>query len=259
MMPLPATPRASRRSLTFAPVLARSGLVGWGCLACLLIGCGNGNRSDAAITTEAPAAPATQPVALNNETGSAPGAGQSPTVNRVAAVDANREIANGRLGRVRLGMTLAEAKRLMGPNVRWENVPNLLVDFGGIAAKSGSQTLFYVIYEAAGGAPRDRDPISMLMTENAAYKTAEGIGPGSSIAQAEAVYGKATLSFNWDDEAREYVKFASQPVGLIFRTQGQPNDFDGNYPTTQGQSDSFYSTQRYHPTAAIKAVWVASP
>jgi len=153
-------------------------------------------------------------------------------------------------------MTLAEAKRAMGPTIRWENVPNLLVDFGGIAAKSGSQTLFYVIYEASSPL-KASDPITMLMTENSAYQTHEGIGPGTPIAEAEKVYGQATLSFNWDNEGREFVKFSSQPSTLTFRTNGSPNDFDGRYATTQGQD--FYSTRSYRSTAAIGAVWVSLP
>ncbi|TAD77850.1 MAG: hypothetical protein EA001_09065 [Oscillatoriales cyanobacterium] len=214
-------------------ILARAGSVGWICGAIALAGAGCANSPPTEAVTPAP----------------------SPAP-KVAPIDPARLIAANGIGPVRLGMTLAQAKRVMGANVRWENTPNFMVDFGAIAVKSGSTVLFYVVYEADRPL-RDRDSISILMTQNPAYKTGEGVGPSTSIARVASIYGPATLSFNWDDEGREYVRFANQPSSMLFRTQGRPNDFDGRYPATQG--DAFHSTTTYRPTAAISAVWVSAP
>jgi hypothetical protein len=216
---------------SFATILARVGFAGWLCWAIALAGCANSPPTEA--VTPAPSS--------------------SP---KLAPIDPARLISASGIGPVRLGMTLAQAKRAMGANVRWENIPNFMVDFGVIAVKSGSTVLFYVVYEAAHPL-RDRDPIGILMTKNRAYTTIEGVGPDTTIARAASIYGPATLSFNWDDEAREYVRFVNQPSSMLFRTQGQPNDFDGQYATTQG--DAFHSTTTYRSTAAISAVWVSAP
>lgn len=216
---------------SFATILTRVGFAGWLCWAIALAGCANSPPTEAVTPASSPAP-------------------------KLAPIDPARLISAGGIGPVRLGMTLAQAKRVMGSTVRWENVPNLMVDFGAIAVKSGSTVLFYVVYEADRPL-RDRDTISILMTKNPAYKTSEGVGPSTTIARAASIYGPATLSFNWDDEAREYVRFANQPSSMLFRTQGQPNDFDGQYATTQG--DAFHSTTTYQATAAISAVWVSAP
>lgn len=225
-MKRPTDPRRS-----FVTILARVGSVGWICWAIALAGCANSSPTEAVTPAPSPAP-------------------------KLAPVNPARLISASGIGPVRLGMTLAQAKQAMGANVRWDNVPNLMVDFGAIAVKSGSTVLFYVVHEADHPL-RDRDPVTILMTRNPAYKTIEGVGPNTPIAQAAQAYGPATLSFNWDDEGREYVKFANQPSALTFRTRGEPNNFDGRYASTQG--DAFHSTTTYRPTAAIGAVWVSAP
>lgn len=258
--------RPHRRSVRLTMVLTCFGWAGWTGIALTLGSCSRLPIINA-VTTPTPS-PSQAMASPQKTTSKTPEASQKPTpktpqsLSKVSPIpsatplDSSQEISIGGIGLVRLGMTLADAKRAMGPNIRWQNVPNLLVDFGGIAAKSGSQTLFYIIYEASNPL-KDTDSIAMLMTENSAYQTHEGIGPGTSIAEAEKVYGQATLSFNWDNEGREFVKFANQPSNMTFRTKGSPNDFDGRYATTQGQD--FYSTHSYRSTAAIGAVWVTLP
>lgn len=240
-MKRPAMKRPADPLRSLAIILTRVGFVGWLCWAIVPAGCANSPPTEAVTPTSSPS-PKLAPI--------------DP-----ARFDPARLISAGGIGPVRLGMTLAQAKRVMGSTVRWENVPNLMVDFGAIAVKSGSTVLFYVVYEADRPL-RDRDTISILMTQNPAYKTSEGVGPSTTIARAASIYGPATLSFNWDDEAREYVRFANQPSSMLFRTQGQPNNFDGQYfdgqyATTQG--DAFHSTTTYRATAAISAVWVSAP
>jgi hypothetical protein len=236
VMKRPAMKRPADPLRSLAIILIRVGFAGWLCWAIALAGCANSPPTEAVTPTSSPS-PKLAPIDS-------------------ARFDPARLISAGGIGPVRLGMTLAQAKRVMGSTVRWENVPNLMVDFGAIAVKSGSTVLFYVVYEADRPL-RDRDTISILMTQNPAYKTSEGVGPSTTIARAASIYGPATLSFNWDDEAREYVRFANQPSSMLFRTQGQPNNFDGQYATTQG--DAFHSTTTYRATAAISAVWVSAP
>ena len=65
------------------------------------------------------------------------------------------------------------------------------------------------------------DDLTLFIVSNPEYVTARGVGPTVTIAQAEAIYGDATLAWSPDNQGREFVSFANGPEGRIaFRTPG---------------------------------------
>ena len=92
------------------------------------------------------------------------------------------------------------------------------------------------------------------MTENPNYSTAEGITVGTSITKAEQIYGNATLSYNINNESREYVEFAQQPASNIwFRPTSNNNGFAGVYnePTQE-----YNQTEIFEDNATINQIQV---
>ena len=84
------------------------------------------------------------------------------------------------------------------------------VDLDAIPVRDGDEVLFYVMH-LSGQQMQNDDSIEYLMTDNPRAVTTEGIGPGSTLAAAEAVYGAATLGYNLETESRELLRFQDFP------------------------------------------------
>ena len=128
-----------------------------------------------------------------------------------------------------------------------------MVDFDAVAVSQSRKVQYRIIY-AAGTKLKDADVIELLMTENSNYKTVQGVGSGRTLKQAEAIYGKATLSYNMDNEMREGVVFAKQPTkNIMFVPKAEGKQFAGVYGAGKG---GFFQTNKYQPNAVIKSVMV---
>ncbi|MBD2576573.1 hypothetical protein [Oscillatoria sp. FACHB-1406] len=159
------------------------------------------------------------------------------------------------IGEARLGMKLSELKQKLAGKAEFGEDEPFMVDINAIPVRQKGEVQYYILHLSSEPLT-DADPIPLLMTDNSKYRTAEGIGAGSAISLAEKVYGKATLSYNTDNESREYVRFANFPAtNISFRTNGTPGNFAGTYASSQ--SGSAYETQDYRKdTAAIASVLI---
>ncbi|HEY9649201.1 MAG TPA: hypothetical protein V6C95_00955, partial [Coleofasciculaceae cyanobacterium] len=147
-----------------------------------------------------------------------------------------------------------QLKQSMAGQAEFQVKSPFIVDFDAIAVTQGGTVQFYILYPA--GSPlADSDIIEALITDNPNYRTAEGIGPGTPIQTAEAVYGDATLSYNTFNESREYVKFAKQPSKSMSFRLGAGNDgsLAGVYPAAKGESNE---TKEFKKNASIRFVEV---
>lgn len=157
------------------------------------------------------------------------------------------------IGVARLGMTLGDLKQTLGDTAQFEVKSPFIVDFDAIAVRQNGEIQFYILY-LAGEPAGDDEPIQGLWTDNPAYTTADGVGTGTLISTAEDAYGDATLSFNYDNEGREYVRFANHPApNISFGTGNANTSTAGIYPESSG---GFNETQEYNPDATIQSVLV---
>lgn len=150
-------------------------------------------------------------------------------------------------------MSLGELKQALGPEVEYEVQSPFMVDFDAIAVTQNGKTQFYILY-LAGQSFTDTDVVQGLMTDNPEYKTNQGVGTGTTIRQAEAAYGQATLSYHTSNESREYARFARQPApNISFATGNGNTETAGIYPSSTGE---FNETQQYRESATIQSVLV---
>jgi hypothetical protein len=150
-------------------------------------------------------------------------------------------------------MTFGELKKALGSTAQFKVESPFMVDFDAVAVSHSGKVQYRIIY-AAGTKLKDADVIELLMTDNSSYKTAKGVGPGMTLKQAEAIYGKATLSYNVDNESREGVVFAKQPTrNIMFVPKAEGKQFAGVYGAGKG---GFFQTNKYQPNAVIKYVMV---
>lgn len=94
--------------------------------------------------------------------------------------------------------------------------------------------------------------ISLIVTENTLYRTAEDIGPGSTIDEAAEVYGNPTLNYSFSDEGREYAEFPNAPSPRISFRVGNAGELSGIYST----QDEFNETNEWRPGATIQYVLI---
>jgi len=107
-----------------------------------------------------------------------------------------------------------------------------------------------VVFRAAQVVP-DSPQIELFIISADSYRTAAGVGPGTTIADAAKEYGRATFMLDRSNSGREFVVFADQPEGQIaFRTFGIAGAYVGQY------SGDDTTTTRYQEDAAIASVWI---
>jgi hypothetical protein len=185
-----------------------------------------------------------------------------PEVVKVAqkTPSASLTISERGIGAAKLGMTFGELKKALGSTAQFK-VESSFADFNAVAVSQSGKVEYRIIYPASNRITypaltklKDTDVIESLMTDNPNYKTVEGVGPGMTLKQAEAIYGKATLSYNVDNESREGVVFANQPTKKFwFAPKAEGSDYAGVYGASQG---SFHQTNKYQPNAVIRNVSV---
>ncbi|MEZ2321766.1 MAG: hypothetical protein ACBR15_22475 [Microcoleus sp.] len=169
------------------------------------------------------------------------------------AASASVAISDRTIGAAKVGMTFGQLKKTLGATAQFKVESPFMVDFDAVALSQSGKVQYRIIY-AAGTKLKDTDVIELLRTDNANYKTVQGVGPGMTLKQAEAIYGQATLSYNVDNEMRENVVFAKQPTRkIMFVPKAEGKQFGGVYGAGKG---GFFQTNKYQPNAVIESVMV---
>lgn len=151
------------------------------------------------------------------------------------------------VGPAEIGSTVEQLTEQLGGDYTVGDEVRITVDFSGHVVSRDGDVQFRAVKANAPG-----DELSLFIINNDEFATAEGVGPSMTIADAEAIYGGATLSWNPDNEGREFVSFENQPEGRIqFRTPGIAGTNVGIY------EDGELETNEYDPEGVIAAVWIS--
>lgn len=157
------------------------------------------------------------------------------------------------IGAAQLGMTLGELKETLGETAEFTVESPFMVDFDAIAVRKDEGIEYYILY-LAGETLEDDDVIQGVLTDNPNFQTTDGVGPGTTIGDAEAVYGEALLSYNTQNESREYVRFENQPArNVSFATGNASAEPAGIYPSVSGE---YNETTEFRDDATIQSVLV---
>ncbi|MBI4782100.1 MAG: hypothetical protein HY785_12380 [Oscillatoriophycideae cyanobacterium NC_groundwater_1537_Pr4_S-0.65um_50_18] len=150
-------------------------------------------------------------------------------------------------------MTLAELKQTLGQDAEFLVKAPFIVDFDAIAVRKGGEIQYYILY-LAGQSFSDQDVIQGVLTDNPKFLTAEGVGAGTTLESAVQAYGQATLSYNTQNESREYARFDRQPAANISFNTGNGNATPaGIYASPLSE---YNETQEFQPEATIRSVLV---
>ena len=172
--------------------------------------------------------------------------------SKTTKVNSSLLISPQGIGDARLGMTYGELKKSLGSEVKFEVQSPFIVDFDAIAVNKAGNTQYHIIYPA-NTTFSDSNVITTIITDSPDYRTDKGVGVGTTIKDAQAAYGEATLAYSTANESRESVSFANQPKNLAFRPSTSPENFAGIYKSQQGE---YNQTKECRDDAAIKSVQV---
>lgn len=156
------------------------------------------------------------------------------------------------IGAARLGITFGELKRRLSADAELAVKSPFIVDFDAVAVRQAGEVQYYILY-LSGQTLSDTDVIQGILTDNPRFRTAENVGPQTPLTEAEQIYGQATLSYNRQNESREYARFAQQPPALSFSTGNGNSSTAGIYSTPQAD---YNETQEFRQDAAIQSVLV---
>ena len=176
------------------------------------------------------------------------------TLPRPDSIDSGHLIRPDGIGVATAGMTVGELRKALPAGTTLGPATSFMVDFTGIPVLRGTDTLYYALV-AAGPPVGEDSPIPSVATRNPASHTAEGVGPGATLGEAVAIYGAATLSYNTNDESREFATFQAYPHPEVhFRIDPGPaaNGLAGRY-STRGE---YNETSDYDRSARISVVSV---
>ncbi len=170
------------------------------------------------------------------------------------------------IGKAQLGMRVGELKQLYPQaNYRLTSLPDIP---RAIAVSENAEDLFYFIASPDNGEfPKDEAVIMFLITNNPNYGTAEGIKPGTSLAEATQAYGGIQLYFSPDVE---YAQFQNQPSnprsGMGFwakaatgqKAAGIYQWSDPQQNSCQTTSSGFCQSNQFNPGSEIWYISVGS-
>ncbi|NDC83077.1 hypothetical protein EB093_05360 [bacterium] len=139
---------------------------------------------------------------------------QKERVYRTAGYDSESTLISPEgFGFARLGVTWGRLKRAMGPGVEcFEG--RFGMGYRGISVVQDGEEQFVVLFPEWKRYPIDSDPVLMMMTYNRKFRTKEGVGPGTPISVAQAIYGTPNLTFDTKTK-QESVSFKSMPWDKI--------------------------------------------
>ena len=110
---------------------------------------------------------------------------KSELQNKDPGIDRDLIISSEGIGKARLGMTLGQLKEISDPDTEFKLQSSFMVDLNAIAVTKSGVVQYYILYLAGTTShpdritPSDRDPITILMTDNPNYQTKEGVKVGT--------------------------------------------------------------------------------
>lgn len=162
-----------------------------------------------------------------------------------ASAQGELELTGTGVGPAQIGSTVELLGDQLGDEFTVSGEVRVTVDYLGHVVRRDGTVQFRAVKESGG------DELNLFIVNNEDITTAQGVGPGMTIAAAEAIYGDANLTKVEEGAGREFVSFADQPdARLAFRTPGIGTEFVGQY----GAGDT--ETKDYDPEGIIAAVWV---
>ncbi len=170
----------------------------------------------------------------------------SAKIATVAGIPDSLLILPGRIGRIELGMTIAQARGAI-PSATFERTS----DGEGAALVAVTlghgEALTLFAGEGDPAAPIDESKrIEFIEAHGPAFRTPEDIHPGALIPDVERTYGRTVRIVRSEIESRQFIEFEHSPLAYIYRLNEKGAFPEGSRETT-----------KYGPGAAIHSISIS--
>ena len=138
-------------------------------------------------------------------------------LTQAAAVSPERLISGKGVGAIRLGMTLAEARKA-APGATFTRTGD--GDGAALVQVTFAKDIALQLWadEEDASKPIDwRSKILNIETFSPAFRTAEGAHPGMKVGDLNRLYGATKAIETSEIESRQFITFENHPAGLLFR------------------------------------------
>jgi hypothetical protein len=172
---------------------------------------------------------------------------QEATASQPSANEDDYLISQSGVGRIRLGMTLAEAQRALASATFVRATDGDGAALVEVTLAPGQSLMLSADEDDADAAIDWAKSVTVIETFSRAFHTAEGVRPGTPVARVETVYGMTRQIELSEIESRQYIVFARQPEYLALRL-----DYTGIF------RDGVRTTTEFEPDAKIMSIAVSS-
>lgn len=175
-------------------------------------------------------------------------------ITTLANGQSNYRITSYSAGNIKLGMTVAQARRAMN-DFRLKRTS----DGEGVAlievSKRGKEIMtLYAGEENRVAKINENAKIEQIWVWDSRYRTVDGVHPEMRVRDAERILGKVKRVFMSEIESREFVEFPKKTKGLLFRIRVGT---EGKYLTAGTYPKGKREGTRCVPTATIISVQVS--
>ena len=182
-------------------------------------------------------------------------------------VDYRCLISESGIGAAHPGQTIAGFRKAVRDNfpddIEIEVREGRSVEFSSLAVVRNGETLFSALVPT-GEEGDEATRIVAIETSSPRFRTRDGIGPGSSLLEAEREYGEVMLEYNTENESREVMTFTG-PLAMAIHVSFAPalpslNDhlMAGVYDSEESDS-TYHNTTIFHHQAYIDSIRVFDP
>jgi hypothetical protein len=172
----------------------------------------------------------------------------------IAQAQAKFLITGNSAGNVRLGMTVAQARKALAGFIlrrTSDGDAKALIE----VVKNGKAVMdIYAGEEDPDAAINEKAKIEFIEVWDANYITTDGIRPKMPVKTAEKILGKIERVFMSEIESREFVIFRKKPKGMLFRADVNSS---GRYMTAGIYPKDERNGTRCAPTAYILSIQVS--
>jgi hypothetical protein len=172
---------------------------------------------------------------------------QRDTVSARLAEQDDYLISQLGVGKIRLGMTLAEARRALPAATFARAADGDGVSLVKVTLAPERSLMLWADEDDPDAAIDWTKKVRTIETFSAAFHTAEGVHPDAAVSEVESVYGKTRSIEMSEIESRQFIVFARQPEYLTLRL-----NYTGIF------SDGKRSTTEFEPGAKIMSIAVSS-
>ena len=155
----------------------------------------------------------------------------------------NKLITKNSVGKVKIGMTLAQVRKTLGPLTLGKAEAASEGDMS-YPIKQGKNLVMTIVI---GGGASLKGKVAEIMVLDRSYKTADGVHVGMLLSEAEKKYGQ--IKEISDDMEMEMVTFTNQPEGFSFTLAGSGK---GKLAGIYDKDDQ--TATKYHAGAKLKSI-----